>query len=365
MKDLFSTDKINTNRQIELDIAKGFSIIFMIFIHTITIAMLFENTVSDAYYVIVGSILGGPFSAPVFMFCMGIGIIYSRNSQPNTMIKRGIKLFLLGLLVNIFSFIIPHFLLQSLFNSGHLLPIFGGWIIFFVDILAFAGLSFIILGIFKKMNLSRRQLLAVGIILSILGFLLRFSDFGSIPLNIMFGYFIGTFYKFTAFPLFSWLIFPIVGYIYGYYFIRTKDKSKFFRFWPVFIIISIIYFLVYMVLIYDSYGTFPEGYYFYMSPLLALFCLLLVHGDLGFSFWLSKRIPENLKNIFTILSKNITGIYVAQWLLIPITIILIEYMMNKSLVLNDLYVTILALFIVIASTLCALAFKKIKVKLIG
>ena len=86
MKDLFSTDKINTNRQTELDIAKGFSIIFMIFIHTITIAMLFENTVSDAYYVIVGSILGGPFSAPVFMFCMGIGIIYSRNSQPNTMI---------------------------------------------------------------------------------------------------------------------------------------------------------------------------------------------------------------------------------------------------------------------------------------
>ena len=120
-----------------------------------------------------------------------------------------------------------------------------------------------------------------------------------------------------------------------------------------------------MVLIYDSYGTFPEGYYFYMSPLLALFCLLLVHGDLGFSFWLSKRIPENLKNIFTILSKNITGIYVAQWLLIPITIILIEYVLNKSLVFNDLYVTIIALFIVIASTLCALAFKKIKVKLIG
>ena len=114
-----------------------------------------------------------------------------------------------------------------------------------------------------------------------------------------------------------------------------------------------------MMFIYDSYGTFPERYYFYMSPLLALFCLILVHGDLGFSFWLSKRIPEKLKNTFTLLSKNITGIYVSQWLLIPVTIILIKYT-NKSVVFNDLYVTIIALFIVIASTLCALAFKRIK-----
>lgn len=364
MKELFSKDKINANRQLELDIAKSFSTIFMIFIHTITIAMLFENTISDPYYVIVGSILGGPFSAPVFMFCMGIGIIYSRRSQPNSMIKRGIKLFLLGLLVNIFSFIIPHLLLQSLFNSGKLIPIFGGLILFYVDILEFAGLSFVLLGIFKKMKLSNKQILAVGIVLSFIGFIFRFSDFGSIALNILFGYFIGTFYKFTAFPLFSWIIFPIAGYIYGHYFIRLKDKSKFFRLWPIFIIASIIYFFVYLILIYDAYGTFPEGYYFYMSPLLALFCIILVHGDIGFSFWLSKRIPEKLKNIFTLFSKNITGIYVVQWLLIPITIILIKYV-SKSIVFNDLYVTLIALFIVIASTLCALSFKRIKVQLNG
>ena len=363
MKELFSKDKINTGRQIELDIAKSFSTIFMIFIHTITIAMLFENTISTPYYVIVGSILGGPFSAPVFMFCMGIGIVYSRRSHPNAMIKRGIGLFLLGLLVNIFSFIIPHFLSIYLLNSDNMLPIFGGLIVFYVDILEFAGLSFVMLGIFKKMNLQNRQLLAVGIIFSIIGFVLRFSDFGSIPLNIQLGYFIGTAYEFTAFPLFSWIIFPIAGYVYGQYFIRTKDKSRLFRRWPIFIIISIIYFLAYMILIYDTYGMFPDGYYFYMSPLLALFCIILIHGDLGFSFWLSKRIPEELKNIFELSSRNITGIYVAQWLLIPITIILIKYT-NKSVVFNDLSVTIIALFIVIASTLCALSFKKVKYRFI-
>ena len=114
-----------------------------------------------------------------------------------------------------------------------------------------------------------------------------------------------------------------------------------------------------MILIYDSYGTFPEGYYFYMSPLLALFCIILIHGDLGFSFWLSKKIPDKLKNVFVLASKNITGIYVMQWLLIPITIILIKYA-NKSIVFNDLSVTIIALFIVIASTICALSLNKLK-----
>lgn len=155
---------------------------------------------------------------------------------------------------------------------------------FYVDILEFAGLSFVILGIFKKMNFSNSQLLTARIIISILGLLLKFSDFRSMPPNILFEYFIGTSYEYTEFPLFSMIIFPIAEYLYGHYFIKTKDKSGFFRLWQIFIIIPIIYFRIYMIFIYGSYGTFPEGYYFYTSPLLTLFCLILVHWDLRFSF---------------------------------------------------------------------------------
>ena len=43
MKNLFSTDKQNNNRQIELDIAKGLAIIFMIFVHCGMIAKFFPN----------------------------------------------------------------------------------------------------------------------------------------------------------------------------------------------------------------------------------------------------------------------------------------------------------------------------------
>ena len=73
----------------ELDIAKALSIIFMIFLHTVMVVSGFNNSISPAYDFIIGNVLGRPCAAPVFMFCMGIGIVYSRHSQWDLMIKRG------------------------------------------------------------------------------------------------------------------------------------------------------------------------------------------------------------------------------------------------------------------------------------
>ncbi|WP_458404220.1 heparan-alpha-glucosaminide N-acetyltransferase domain-containing protein [Methanobrevibacter sp.] len=109
MSGLFLNKKVNTGRQMELDIAKAFSIIFMIFLHVLMVVGGFENTVSPTYNFIIGQVLGRPCAAPVFMFCMGVGIIYSRHSQWDSMIKRGVKLYLLGILVNIFEFILPNY----------------------------------------------------------------------------------------------------------------------------------------------------------------------------------------------------------------------------------------------------------------
>ena len=69
---VFSKDEVNTGRQIELDIAKGFAILFMIWVHT---AETFSAGTGLGYE-IVDNFLGGPFAAPVFMVCMGIGMRY-------------------------------------------------------------------------------------------------------------------------------------------------------------------------------------------------------------------------------------------------------------------------------------------------
>lgn len=117
LNNLFSKENVNTGRQVELDIAKALSIIFMVFLHTMWVVMNYNQALSPVYEFVVGNVLGRPYAAPIFMFCMGVGIVYSRHSQWDVMIKRGVKLYLLGILVNIFEWFIPHFLSGTLLGN--------------------------------------------------------------------------------------------------------------------------------------------------------------------------------------------------------------------------------------------------------
>ena len=114
IQNLFADKKVNTGRQVELDIAKGLAIVFMIFVHVITILEYFNADLSSTYLFVFDNVLGRPYAAVIFMFCMGVGIVYSRHSQWNTMIKRGVKLYLLGILVNFFEFVLPYYLVLFL-----------------------------------------------------------------------------------------------------------------------------------------------------------------------------------------------------------------------------------------------------------
>lgn len=153
ISNLFSDEKVNTGRQVELDIAKALSIIFMIFLHVFYVASAFNSSFDPNFNFILMNLLGRPYATVIFMFCMGVGIVYSRHSQWNVMIKRGAKLFLLGILVNIFEFFIPHFVCGFLLGKWDIFPIADGLLLFCVDILAFAGLSFIIMGILRGTSL--------------------------------------------------------------------------------------------------------------------------------------------------------------------------------------------------------------------
>ena len=100
---------------------------------------------------------------------MGVGIVYSRHSQWGQMIKRGITLFLAGIVVNVFEFFIPYYVYGYLFGSWDVFTIAGGLLLFCIDILEFAGLTFILLGISKKLKISNETLLIIAIAMSIIG----------------------------------------------------------------------------------------------------------------------------------------------------------------------------------------------------
>ncbi len=230
-----------------------------------------------------------------------------------------------------------------------------------MDILAFAGLAFILLGILKKFELSNKWLVVIAVVMSLIGSVFRLTDFGSQILNLFFANFIGSAGGFSAFPLFNWFIFPVAGIVWGSYFIRASDKGKFFRFWPVFIIIAMIYFYYSSTL---AMGVFSKDvhYYYFMTTLDALFCIIYAHGNIGLCYYLAKILPDAVNKTFSILSSNINNIYIAQWCFIPLTVIFVVYFV-KGIVFTDLLSSILGIFALILSTVFALYYKKLKIKI--
>ena len=69
ISNLFSDEKINTGRQVELDIVKALSIIFMIFLHTFYVASLFMSSFNQNFH----------FALFSNQFFNEIGILTSHN----------------------------------------------------------------------------------------------------------------------------------------------------------------------------------------------------------------------------------------------------------------------------------------------
>ena len=132
-------------RYLEIDFVKFAAIIFMIFVHTYEVFTYdaffesagYENPVLQALNFIV-EFFGGAPAAPVFMFCMGLGLTFSKNPTPSKFMKRGVVLLLVGLLVNFLEEILPIFWEAPSF--AEILEAIPG--LFANDVYFFFGLTF-------------------------------------------------------------------------------------------------------------------------------------------------------------------------------------------------------------------------------
>ncbi len=358
MKKIFSKEPVNRGRQIELDIAKCLAIIFMIFLHTLMVTSGFANNISVPMQRGIQQLFGGPFAAPVFMFAMGVGFVYSRNKKPFYMVSRGIKLMLIGVAVNIGEFFIPHFLsgeLLGAWDKNEIFPIAEGMLLFCVDILAFAGMAMILTGVFKKLKLKSWEIVIIAIALSIIASFVRLHDFGSNLSNLATGYFVGSKGGFTAFPLFNWYIFPAVGMLFGDWYIRCNNKKKLLCLWPLGLIVSVVYFVL-------SWSK-PQGFlsedihfYYFLTTIDVVFCLICIYGVIGLCYFISLILPNSVKGFISKTSGNVNAIYVIQWFLIPLTFIYICYF-NRNVKFNDISLVIIAIIEIVVCTAIAAGYK--------
>jgi len=290
------------------DVLKGIAVLLMIQVH---IVELFAT--ESFYQSSTGKILlflGGPPVAPVFMAILGYFLL-SVNKTSTQLVVRGIKIFMLGMLLNL----VLNFNLLLKVNNGTL--VVDVWpYVFGVDILPFAGLSIICIALLKHLIEKKWWVVLIMIFISIwLGqFLLEFkpeSDF----LKYAGAYFYGC-TKWSYFPLFPWLAYPLSGI--ALYKIEQRYNFQVFYLLKTKITLGILFLVFFVSTINYTVSTssnltlyyHQDSLFFLWTIIFSLFYSLFIHE---INTWLGKTW---IFLYFKWLGRYVTLVYVIQWIII-------------------------------------------------
>ena len=314
------TNKTENKRIVEFDIARGIAIFLMVLQHSWL--LIFSHFTNNPYLDSAVYISAIVFGAPVFLFLMGANIISSHRNNPRSLLIRGFKLIFLGYSLSALRFFLPIILGQyfGIINNPeniiyHFQPIYY---LLEVDVFQLAGLSLIAIALLRWKKLKAEYYLLMAFIVAFISpFLWQISLAGF--LKYLLDPFIGT-DIYVIFPFFSCFFYPLAGVYFGNLLHKVKDKNFFykkcfFKLMPVFIL-GIIFVLA------DS--NFSEmSYYRHDLGVSLIFTSLIVYW-LAFLNFNYRKWPIKIINSLTVWSKNVTKIYIVQWLVIAWLALLIS-----------------------------------------
>jgi surface polysaccharide O-acyltransferase-like enzyme len=292
-----------------LDLARGLAIVFMVFQH---VQLLFavgsgEDSALGAAFVLLGT---AP-AAPVFMVAMGFLFGSSTRTGMRSGVVRGLQLFALGYALNLARFVLP-LLVQG---DPLVVEVFGGtwWGPFFeIDILQLAGLSLIVLGPVRRYVRGPWAVVALAAVVAIVAPLLWGVGGGNVVLDPLWGP-----GEWVSFPLFPWLAYPLLGLSLAGFAVRATSADRLMRVWALAGAAAVLIGAALVVLVPARSGVFAFGDYYRsglpVQLLLAGFVLLW----LPLLWWLDRRLAWRMApRYLTSLSRNITAVYLIQWVLI-------------------------------------------------
>jgi surface polysaccharide O-acyltransferase-like enzyme len=291
-----------------LDLARGLAIVFMVFQHVQIMFAVSEgegSALGEAFL-----LLGTAPAAPVFMVAMGFLFGSSARTGVRSGVVRGLQLFALGYALNLLRFVLP-LLLQ---DDPRVVEAFGGtwWGLFFeIDILQLAGLSLIVLGPVKRYIRDPRLVLALAALVATVSPLLWGAG-GSFVLDPLWG--TG---DWVTFPFFPWIAYPLLGLSLAGFTARAASAGRITSAWALAGAAAVLAGVALVVLAPAGSGILAVGDYcrsgLPVQLLLAGFVLLW----LTFLWWLDRRLAwRAAPRYLTSLSRNITAVYLIQWVLI-------------------------------------------------
>ena len=301
---------MSTKRIVFLDLARGLAIFFMIMQHAIIMYAVNEGAGTILGDLVVLS--GTAPAAPVFMLIMGIFFLRAQDMRTNVL--RGLKLIGLGYLLNLVRFVIPTLLTGDYPASGPDSPL---GLLMTVDILQMAGLSLIC------MNLIRRTRPLIWLGLALLVALISPLLWQYAPRNPLLDILWGTHHN-VAFPFFPWVIYPLIGMYWGGLFNAAKNLVGFMR--KSALVGAGLMLLGGTVWMLADTPWLPAGDY----SRCGIQVHLVITGFVLIWLWLIKLLEEQLNgskpaNLMICWSKNVTIIYLIQWVLFGWGVLIFDY----------------------------------------
>ncbi|UAM98812.1 DUF1624 domain-containing protein [Polaribacter litorisediminis] len=306
------------------DLLKGIAVILMIQVHIVELfatPKIFSSTIGQFLL-----FLGGPLVAPIFVGILGY---YIGSSQKTTkqLIWRGIKIFLAGMLLNI------------LLNLNLFIHVYQGKLnisifpyLFGVDILQFAGISIVFFALLKRLKHSILISISISVVAAFLGHYLLNHTIDQVYLQYIASFFYGASY-WSYFPVFPWISYSLLGY--AFYQINKKYDLQI-VFTPFIKIISgIIFvgFLIYSLRYAIRVSANLQEYYhhgilfFFWTFIFLIFYSLTIHE-------LDQKLGNSSVFIYLKwLGKNVTAVYIIQWILIGNTATIIFKSVESPLIL--------------------------------
>ena len=310
---IFSDKKVNLGRQTEVDLLRGFTAVIIVVCH---VGLYLGDPASTGLYTFC-DIIGSEFAAPVFMALMGIGLVYSGHQSPPALLKRGVRLFLMGYALSFYRSILP-LLIGGAMDEWASVEAF-----FVVDILQFAGLSFMFFSLLKKLRLPSPAIPVLSVVMVLLDQRLMLP--ASVPwdsewLTGLVNLFCPV-TDWSCFPFLTWFFFPAFGLVFGDVLTHCVNKKKLYAVLLPAGLLGVLYVYYRFYCLYPDYTSYYYGHnFYYMGLKNVLLTALFICFALAFWFFAGKILPAALKRFLIFLSRNLNPFYISTWLVISLLI---------------------------------------------
>ncbi len=308
-------------RWLALDIMKVIAIVVMILGHVSIMYASAETYVENFSIWLI--FLSEGLGAPPFVFAMGVSIILTKKKSFSKIIYRGILLIIVGYLLNLAKFYPTIVWFKTfpevLFVETGRVNDTKGLIEFLLigDILQFAGISYIICALVHHWKKLYENFDIIGLLLAVVTFVISpilYTD-DYTPFSYILQFFYGKNFQ-VYFPIFPWIGFAFLGMAIARWYQKNNSKEGHLNLVKILLPIGILLFLIGLYLIKKNQAYFfGTDYYHRGIGGLIMYCGQLL-ATLSIYHFITPYLHKHFLSFAIFCSRNVTLIYIIQWLLV-------------------------------------------------